>query len=290
MARTITEIKASLVAEGITQATDQNNTAMLAVFNNTSKVSIIGLLLYIVAFGIWALEKIYDQFTSDVNTTIAAEMPHTTRWYRTMALAFQFGFSLLTDSDQFDNSAATADQITNSKVVQYAAVNETEIDGKRVLLVKIAGTDVTDLQPITDSQLAAFTAYMQEIKDAGVPITIYNRAADNIRATVDFYYDPLLLDGQGNRLDGQGSNPVAAAALNYLLNLPFNGEFSNAGFIDALQDSYGCANKNAFLKSAERQTGIGDWQAIPNTFIPDAGYARFADSGLTINYVAYVQS
>ena len=51
--------------------------------------------------------------------------------------------------------------------------------------------------PISEPQLAAFTAYMEEIKDAGVGILIYNRLADLIKIEVDFYYNLLLLDSAG---------------------------------------------------------------------------------------------
>ena len=63
-----------------------------------------------------------------------------------------------------------------------------------------------------------------------------------------------------------------------------------AGFVDALQAAYGVSNGNVFVKSFTRKSGDGPWQAIANTFIPDAGYTRFDTNGLTVNYVSHVQS
>ena len=288
MADTIQSIYDSMVAEGISEATYQGNDDALAMFNNPSATALWKLLFNTQAVSIASMENNYDLFTAFVNDALANESAHTTRWYRTKALAFQYGFNLIPDTDQFDNTGYTDDEIAASQIVEYAAVNETTVDSKRVLLIKIATLVNGDLAPLSDVQLAAFTAYMQEIKDAGVPLTIYNQTAALITAQVDYYYNPLLLDGNGNRLDGLGEPPVPAAALNYLLNLPFNGEFSNAKFIDALQVSFGNGDGNVFLKSAQYKTGANSYTAIPNTFVPDAGYVRFDTDGLVINYIPYV--
>lgn len=288
MARTIQEIFDSMKAEGIRLATAQSNAAMLAMYNNTSAVAAWKLMYYTKAFAVWTLEKIMDAYLVAVTKKIDEEYAHTLKWYRTKALAFQYGFDLIADTDKFDNTGKTDDEVAASKIVKYAAVNETTIDNKRVLLLKVATIINDDLAPLSDTQLAAFTAYMQEVKDAGVVIIIYNREADLLRATVQFDYNPLLLDGSGNRLDGNGSAPVPAASLSYLLNLPFNGEISLAKYIDALQVAYGNSDGNVFLISMQRKVG-DDWISIDNTFIPDAGYARFDTGALTINYVPRVE-
>lgn len=288
MARTIDEIFNEMKAEGIRLATEQNNADAIDMFNNNSALAVWRLLFYIMAFCVWTFEVVQDNFFISVNTTIANEFAHTLKWYRTKALAFQYAFNLIPDTDKFDNVGKTEQEIADCKIIKYAAANETTVDSKRTLLIKIATLSDGILAPISEVQLAAFEAYIKEIKDAGVSVTIYNRLADLIKVEVDFYYNPLLLDNLGNRLDGLGANPVVEAANNYLLNLPFNGEFSNARFIDALQSAYGAAENNVFLKSASRKAGNNDYESIANTFIPDAGYARFDEGGLIINYVPYV--
>lgn len=52
-----------------------------------SKVSIEGLLFYVVAFGIWVLEKLFDTHKEEVSTMLADLTPHTTRWYRNRVLS-----------------------------------------------------------------------------------------------------------------------------------------------------------------------------------------------------------
>lgn len=287
MARTIDEIFEDQKQEAIRLATEAGNNDALHMFQNTSRVTIWRILFYTMAYCAWALEKILDNTVTLIDGMIATLTPHSLRWYRTKALAFQYGFNLIAETDKYDNTDKTDAEIELSKVVKYAAVNETTIDERRVLLVKIAGVDGTgklvQLPQLTED---SFTTYMERIRDAGNVLIIYNRAADVLRTVVDVFYNPLLLDGSGNRLDGLGGKPVEEAALQYLLSRPFNGEFSNAGFIDALQNAYGVNERNVFLRSMLRKVSATDWVSVGNTFIPDAGYAKFDDvDGLVINYI-----
>lgn len=289
MSRTIQEIFDEQRNEAIRLATEQANTEVLDMLNNTSKFSIWRLMFYVMSFCVWSLENIWDKFQDLINSTIAALTPHSLRWYRSQALAFQYGFNLIPETDQFDNTGKTDDEIDQSKVVKYSAVNESVIDGRRVLLVKIAGVDSSgNLIQLPALQETAFTAYMENVKDAGNQIVIYNRLADLLITQVDVYYNPLILDENGNRLDGLAGKPLEDAAKSYLLQLPFNGEFSNAAFIDTLQNAYGVDNKNVFLRSVQRKIGDNQYQAVANTFIPDAGYVRFDVAGLNFNYIAHV--
>lgn len=289
MARTQQQIFDEMKAEGIRLATEQNDQKALDMFNNISNFARWRRFFMTIAFCVWSLEKLWDNFKAVVLAIVAAQTAHTLQWYRTKALAFQYGYDLISEKDIYDNTGLTVQEIEDSKVVRYAAVNETNIDGKRVLLVKVAGVDADgNLVQLTDLQETAFIAYMERIKDAGNVLLVYNRAADILKAEIEVYYNPLLLDDQGNRLDGTAGKPIEAAALAYLQLLPFNGEFSNAAFIDAVQGAYGVADNNVFLRSMQRKIGANNYQAVANTFIPDAGYTKFDVDGLTIIYTAHV--
>ncbi len=287
MARTTQQIFDSMVAEGLRLATANGNADMIAIFSNTSKVAVWRLLFYIMAYVVMSFEVLMDTFTSTVNTQISEMKAHRTSWYRNMAKVFQYGFDLIPDTDQFDNGTATDQEIADSLIVKYSAVTETTVDNKRVLLLKIATLSGTDLVPLDSTPLAAFTAYMNTVKDAGVPLVVYNQAADLLKCTVNVYYNPILLKADGMRTDAAGY-PVRDAAINYPLTLEFDGEFINAGFIDALQACYGVSRRKVNLVSMERKTGEGDWQSVGSSFIPDAGYCKFDVDGLTINYIADV--
>ena len=230
MARPISEIQTQI---------EQNYTLNLAAIGITidtttwSATNLQRLLIYTVAFCVNVLEQLFDLFKSDVNTALAQLLPHTLRWYANMAVAFQYGFNLITDSDQFNNTGHTYDQIAASKIVSYAAVVEqTNAYGRVYLRMKVATTSGSDLAPLSDGQLTAFTAYMGKVKDAGVALQITSTAPDDIQQAWRIYYNPLILNNSGNRLDGTASTPVQDAIKLYLtspvsythLTLPTNRE------------------------------------------------------------------
>lgn len=293
MARTTQQIFDSMVAEGIAKATADGNTDALAMFANTSKVAIWRLMFYIMAFAIMTFEKLLDAFKTDVDNQLTALIPGKITWYQTKFKAFQYGFNLLPGSDLFNNTGKTDAEIAASKIIKYAAVTEATVDNKRVLLVKIAKLSGTDLVPLLPEELLSFTTYVNTIKYAGVTIVIYNQVADLLRSEVNVYYNPLLLNEQGMRIDGAGY-PVREAAIAYPLTLEFDGEFINAGFIDALQACYGVSRRKVNLVRMERKTGNGNFTSVGSSFIPDAGYCKFepnepnTNKGLIINYIADV--
>lgn len=216
MARTITEIQ-----QDIFDSISQNEN--LQALNSTSNVAIYRLIVYVISSAIWVLEKLFDFHKAELQKELFEQKSGTLPWYRTMALAFQFGFDLLTDSDKFDNNGATAEQIELSKIVKYAAVSEGTVDSRVIL--KIAGESSQGvLTPITLLQFEAFEAYIKEIKYAGVKTTIINYLPDRLFLNLQIIRNPLLIDGSGNSILN-GGKPVEQAIKVFMKNLPFDGEF-----------------------------------------------------------------
>ncbi len=119
----------------------------LTGLTSTSKVAIYRLLVFVTAYAIWLLEINFDNHKKEIDKALLEQKSGTLPWYRTMALAFQYGFDLLTDSDKFDNGIATDEQIQASKIVKYAAVNEGLQDSR--VIIKIAGESKRVLKNIT---------------------------------------------------------------------------------------------------------------------------------------------
>ncbi|WPC10731.1 hypothetical protein LEQ05_12815 [Riemerella anatipestifer] len=143
MARSIEEIQDEIL-------TAKANEPALQELNSSSKTSIWRLWVYITAFAIWVLEKLFDAHKAEVFEALRQLKPHTARWYRNKALAFQYGFDLLTDSDQFNNTGQTPEQIEESKIIKYSAVTEAKTESR--LIVKIATEQGGELQPINAEQ------------------------------------------------------------------------------------------------------------------------------------------
>ena len=280
MARSIQEIQ-TLILQAKAQEPALNE------LNSTSKVAIWRLWVYIIAVAIWSLEKLFDLHRADIDKRLAELKPHTARWYRSKALAFQYGFDLLPDRDKFNNQGHTEEAIEASKIVKYSAVIESKNEGR--LIVKIAGEQGEQLQPITDAQKQAFEAYLQEIKDAGVRLSVVNYQPDILHLQMKIVYDPLVLDSNGQSII-HATKPVETAIKDYLKRLPFNGELVLTHLIDALQQAEGVKIPHLVLAQSKNITsggGYGAFETIEISKIPTAGYFTI-DNFNDISYVSNV--
>ena len=278
MARTIEQIQNEILKAKETEAS-------LNGLNSTSKVAIWRLWAYITAFVIWTLEKIFDEHKKEVSEALSELKPHTARWYRNKALAFQHGFDLIEDSDKFNNQDRTEDEIVNSKIVKYSAVTESEAESR--LIVKIATEQGGELQPISVGQKASFDAYINEIRDAGVRITTINYLPDILKLQMKIYRDPLVLDENGQSIL-TGEKPVEKAIKEYFKKLPFNGELVLAHLVDALQQVEGVKIPHIILAESKWiDAGVndyGNYQPIEVKTIPISGYFKIEN----FNGIEYV--
>ncbi|ROI09801.1 nucleotidyltransferase [Chryseobacterium sp. H3056] len=282
MARTIDTIFTDLVAK---KESDIN----LATLNSTSKTAIWRLWLYIMAYCAWVLETIFDEHKAEVSNILAQLKPHTTRWYRNKALDFQFGFALIQDTDIFDNTEKTEEQIETSKIIKYAAVTEAVSESR--LIIKIATEVNGKLAPIQPGEKAAFDAYVAEYKDAGVRVTVINYLPDILQLRLKIYYDPLLLTADGFSILNPSRKPVDEALKEFMKELPFDGELILASLIDKLQKTEGVKIPhlvNAATKWIDSDgNAYGNFENISVSQIPVSGYFEIEDF-LNIEYIAKV--
>lgn len=204
--------------------------ANLSVANSISKTARWRLMVFAVSYVIWALENLFDTHKSEVLDIIDQKMPHRPLWYRTKALAFQYGFDLIEDTDKYDNTGYPEDQIEASKIIKYAAVPR---NGSQKF-IKIATETNGVLSPISAPQKVAFEAYMDEIADWGVDYIVVNHLPDILLLTMQIYCDPLVLDETGMNINN-GNYPVEDAIKEYMKELPFDGELVLAHLVDKLQ-------------------------------------------------------
>ncbi|MGV4413880.1 nucleotidyltransferase [Chryseobacterium sp. T1] len=246
----------------------------LAVLDSTSKTSIWRLFLYIVAYASWVIETLFDDLKTEILAILDMLMPHTKRWYRRKALMFQYGFSLRPDTDVFDNTGKTAEQIEASKIIKYSAVTEAVNESR--LIIKIATENGGKLAPIQEIEKQAFDAYLAEIKDAGVRITVINYLPDILRLQLVIYYDPLLLTPEGASILNPSIKPVEVALQEFMKELPFNGELILQSLIDKLQVTEGVKIVQIINASSKwiSDNGVdyGDFQNVAVTKVPTSGY------------------
>ena len=249
-----------------------------------SRISLESLLLYIVAFAQWTLEKLFDTHTQEVTDYIATMKPHTLRWYQEKAKAFLYGFNLIDGTDQFDTTGKSDDEIAQAQVVKFAAVTESGA----TLYLKIAGEESSRPKKLDASQKAAFEAYLHEYKDAGVRVDVTSEQGDYLRLSLDVYYNPLLLTATGQS-KSDGTYPVEDAIKSYIELLPFNGEYRNNALVDAIQQTTGVVMVQ--LHSAAQSVDNVTYNPVAAFCTPFAGYFEYDRDGAktiqTINYIPY---
>jgi len=247
-----------------------------------SVVSLENIIFFITATAMWITHSLFDQLKVDVLEILRSNKAHTANWYATRSMDFQYGHDLIPDTDEYDNTGLTDEEIENSKIVKFAAAVEA-VD-KSILYVKVATESDGNKQPLSALQLTAFKYYLNSISDAGVRISVINDQPDEMRLHLDIYYDPLVLDKDGKRLDGTENTPVQNAIKNYLKNLPFNGTYTNQSLVDTLQVLEGV--NIAELKSASSRYGVyTEYTEIDAREIPHAGYYTISDENLILRFI-----
>lgn len=281
MARSVNTIYEEIRGEAITLATAANNQYLIDMLNNASKVAIWKILFYSVAFGTNVLENAFDLLKIIIDELIAQKKPHSARWYAEKAKLYQYGFNLIQESDEYNNSGLTDAQIAAARIVSHAAVVEQD----RGIRIKVAKTVGDALDALIGGELASFTAYMEQVKDAGVKLRITSAVADDLKASLRIFYNPLVLSGTGARIDGTDMQPVQNAFKEYLKNLPFNGLFVPALMVDQLQkvDGVVIVKDDSWMA----RYGALDYSTIDVEYLPDAGYLKIADQDLSIQFIPH---
>ena len=279
MARTVTEIKNTMTAMFV------GNTTVQAIYGingaktfdeEFSAVSLENIIFYIVAFCAWTLETLFDTHRADMEALYRNHHAHTLNWYVTKAKAFMFGKNLIPFTSNYDTTGMSAEEITAAQIVTYAACARARQSNRKLLLrLKVAKGDETR-EKLTDIERSAFTGYIEEIQDAGVDLEVISRDPDHIRMSWTVYYDPQILDPDGNRLDGSGSDVVREAIKAYIQTLPFNGVYVQAFHVDAVQAVPGVmVPEITSVSTSISGTDIWESNTPAGGIIAEAGWFKF---------------
>ncbi|MEY4902574.1 MAG: hypothetical protein RLZZ292_389 [Bacteroidota bacterium] len=289
MARTRKQIKTEITTEFMANETLAYFYGFLAGASFDTEFSLVSLeniLFEIIASAIFVHEQFFDQHNKEMKELFINQKSGVLSWYKNQALRFQYGFDLVKDKDYFDNTNATAEQIEASKIIKYAAVDESE-DSSRVIL-KIAGETNGVLTDFDDpNQLEAIEKYIKDTRVAGVQVTVINYKADKLFLNLRIKRNPLILKDDGmNKLEA--NYPVNEALREFMKELDFNGELRLSALIDKLQLVPGVLD--ATLLSAESSWidpalgGYGMPKPIFISKIAESGYFEI----VTFDNIAYV--
>lgn len=270
MARSIVEIQQSIIDA-------KNADPTLAQLNSSSRAAIWLLWTWVVATCMWVTENLFDSHKAEVADIINNQAPHSAQWYAYMAKRFQLGYALPDGSDTYE----VID--TSAQIVAFAAVVELS-NRLRIKVAKLVGGVLT---PLTNDELVAFVEYMNRVKDAGIKLSCTSSAADTLRVQLNVFFDPLVLNALGKRLDGTNDTPVQDAITAFVKAIPFNGVFVLNSLIAAIQKVEGVTIGEMDYCAA--RYGVLPFSVITSAYTPDAGYLILDGTFFTDNtiYTAY---
>ena len=273
---TIAEIKAQILAEKANQ--DELNG-----LNSTSNASIFNLFAFCAATVIWIQYSFFDTYQIELDEKIRQQKKYSLLWFRERALAYRHGEGLVEETDEY---ALEVDENTNL-LVKRAAVIELELNNRKHLFIKVATEQDGELAPVSEAVKTGLEQYFAIIKPAGTKIIIFTDEPDDLKLKVRFYYDPLILDENGARIDGTDNTPVQDTIRNYLKELKFNGEFNKAVLVDLLQQIEGCTDREAYIDEASANyLTPPNYQEITSSYVANSGYMQVTDENLDIEFIA----
>lgn len=208
MARTISEIYNSI------QASRVQNTE-LSSFENTSKMSVVNSICYIVAAAIWSFENMLDIFLVDVAKDIRKHYTGTVLYYTNMLLKYQSGDELKVKDDFSGFYYDVEDE--SKKVVKVAIGDAVEVGGffDKQLVFKVAQVKNDAFLQIDEEELSNINNYMQQIAFAGTNVMVVSRKGDIVVPKLEVVYD-----GTSNENDVRTN--VEKAINEYLKSISFS--------------------------------------------------------------------
>lgn len=231
MARSVAEIKKTMTDAFMADATIREKYGLSVNDTFSSKfssVSIENILFFIVAACCHVLEMIFDQHKRDVEDKIALAVVASVPWYYKMALAFQYGDSLVLNDRTWQYEYASTDE--SKQVVKYAAVRD---KGTSVQIL-VSGDQGGSPVALSNDVLTVFKQYMNRVKVAGVILNITSKESDNVTVMATITIDPLVLNENGELLS-DGSKPVEEAITSYLKHIIYGGTFNKTRLVDVIQ-------------------------------------------------------
>lgn len=248
--RTVAEIKKTMTDEilatpQLVQSLELDTTKSWEA--QVSSASVLNIIIYIVALAHHIMERMFDQFKSDVEERIAAANPGSVSWLWNRVKEYE---------DDADANAyfaehgryASADE--TRRVVKYAAVSEEY----NVVTIKVSGANY---DPLTESQLAGLGAYMNNLKFAGVHLAISSIESDDLTLQLHIWRDRLIMPSENDAT-------IESAVKGYLNGIRYGGIFNKTKLIDALQDVLGVTDatiETCFFKahdSNQTETDLSD--------------------------------
>jgi len=181
MARSISEIY-NLIQQ------DRYNNDVLKPIENSSRMSIIDSIVYIVAVAIYTHEVLFDIFTVDTAKEINKHINGTKQYYINMLLKYQSGDVLRVSSDATSFYYDVEDE--SKRIITIASASEEEVDGyfDKHLVYKVATGSNGNYSKINNTELESINEYMSKIAFAGTNFDVVSYPGDILVPILNIVY------------------------------------------------------------------------------------------------------
>jgi len=291
MGKTVAEIKKQMTDAFI------SNQSVIDAYSLTSgktfedefsTASIESIIFYCVAFGMYVIYSFFDLFKMEIDTAITNYTHPSLTMFAEKMKTFQYGDNVVAGKDYYNNTGMTDAQIEAKKVIKYAAALEQSFsNGRFGVRIKVAGQDGGgNRMQLPTTEYNAAKAFLKIFKPGGTYCELTTDDADYLKLQLRVYYNPLVLNNLGQRLDGTDNEPLQKAIDKNLKNLPFNGRFNLTALTDAMQAVEGIADPRILV--AQTKYAALPYSNVVDEVVPDAGYLKIYDlvNDLQIEWIA----
>ena len=256
MSRTIEEIEAEIQQS-------KSDSPVLAEIDSSSRFSVWGAIVFVVATAIWVLEQLFDRHKTEIEARLAQNIFGSAEWFILKVKEFQLGDDLVRD----ENGALGYAQIATEKRI----VTQASISTGANAVIKVAKTDAASGTPtqLSATELAALRGYVDRLQPPGAYILVNSLPADVVKLSVEVYYNPLL---DVTSLSTQ----IEQAIKTYFFNLPFSGKILRSKVVDVIQAIEGIAD--VVVTQFEAKTSGGTYAPVERLYIPASGYVKIDES------------
>lgn len=270
MSRTLTEIYNEAVET-------RNKYLELTELTNDSKMSIINAFTWVTAAAIYSFETLLDVFTTDIAKTFTQRINGTSAYYANAMLKWQYGDDLIINDEGTAFHYATED--TTKRLITYVSYQEyyNEEFKDNILILKVASGEGRSLSQLSDEELIAARAYLNQIKFAGVKCNVVSRRGDVLVPRLTVYYDGAITKEELY-------DNIDTALIDFIVNMKFDSLVYSQKIIDAIQkvehvtdvhiDHEASVEQGIFIAQYNDNNELGPLTKIERKCYLASGYAK----------------
>lgn len=270
MSRTLTEIYNEAVET-------RNKYLELTELTNDSKMSIINAFTWVTAAAIYSFETLLDVFTTDIAKTFTQRINGTSAYYANAMLKWQYGDDLIINDEGTAFHYATED--TTKRLITHVSYQEyyNEEFKDNILILKVASGEGRSLSQLSDEELIAARAYLNQIKFAGVKCNVVSRRGDVLVPRLTVYYDGAITKEELY-------DNIDTAFIDFIVNMKFDSLVYSQKIIDAIQkvehvtdvhiDHEASVEQGIFIAQYNDNNELGPLTKIERKCYLASGYAK----------------